>query len=123
MSPRRPARRATVGLVGATLGGGFGLLTRAFGMASDNLLAAEIVVASGVDGAEAITVDEHHHADLLWALRGAGNGNFGIVTSLTYRVRPLRQTVYVTATWPGLDRTFARCSTPGSGRHRSSTSG
>lgn len=92
----------TVGLVGATLGGGFGLLTRAFGMASDNLLAAEIVVASGVDGAEAITVDEHHHADLLWALRGAGNGNFGIVTSLTYRVHPMRQTIYVTSSWSGL---------------------
>lgn len=92
----------TVGLVGATLGGGFGLLTRAFGMASDNLLAAEVVVASGVDGAEAITVSEDDHADLLWALRGAGNGNFGVVTSLTYRVHPLRQTVYATASWPGL---------------------
>ncbi|OPX08541.1 FAD-binding oxidoreductase [Mycobacterium sp. AT1] len=92
----------TVGLVGATLGGGFGLLTRAFGMASDNLLAAEVVVASGVDGAEAITVSEDDHADLLWALRGAGNGNFGVVTSLTYRVHPLRQVVYVTASWPGL---------------------
>ncbi|MBJ7340691.1 FAD-binding oxidoreductase [Mycolicibacterium sp.] len=93
----------TVGLVGATLGGGFGLLTRAFGMASDNLLAAEIVVASGADGAEAIVVDENENADLLWALRGAGNGNFGIVTSLTYRVHPLTQTIYLTATWPSLD--------------------
>jgi len=92
----------TVGLVGATLGGGFGLLTRAFGMASDNLLAAEVVVPAGVDGAEAITVSEDDHADLLWALRGAGNGNFGVVTSLTYRVHALRQTVYVTASWPGL---------------------
>src|ERR1700712_2934453 len=92
----------SVGLVGATLGGGFGLLTRAFGMASDNLLSAVIVVASDDVGAQAITVDENTNADLLWALRGAGNGNFGIVTSLTYRVHPLRQTVYVTATWPGL---------------------
>ncbi|TPG34997.1 FAD-binding oxidoreductase [Mycolicibacterium hodleri] len=92
----------TVGLVGATLGGGFGLLTRNFGMASDNLLAAEIVVASNDIDAEAITVDEQTHADLLWALRGAGNGNFGIVTALTYRVHPLAQTIYVTATWPGL---------------------
>src|SRR5258708_34765030 len=49
----------TVGLVGATLGGGFGLLTRTFGMACDNLLAAEVVVASNTDGAEAIIVDEH----------------------------------------------------------------
>jgi FAD/FMN-containing dehydrogenase len=92
----------TVGLVGATLGGGFGLLTRTFGMASDNLLAAEIVVASKDGGAQAIIADEHNNSDLLWALRGAGNGNFGIVTSLTYRVHPLTQTVYITATWPSL---------------------
>jgi FAD/FMN-containing dehydrogenase len=92
----------TVGLVGATLGGGFGLLTRNFGMASDNLLAAEVVVASGSDGADVIVADEKTNSDLLWALRGAGNGNFGIVTSLTYRVRPLTQTVYITATWPGI---------------------
>jgi FAD binding domain/Berberine and berberine like len=92
----------TVGLVGATLGGGFGLLTRAFGMASDNLISAEVVVASGADGAEAIVADENDNADLLWALRGAGNGNFGIVTALTYRVHPLTQTIYLTATWPGL---------------------
>lgn len=92
----------TVGLVGATLGGGFGLLTRQLGMASDNLLAAEVVVATADGGAEAIVVDDEHHPDLMWALRGAGNGNFGIVTSLTYRVHPLPQAVYVTATWPGL---------------------
>jgi FAD/FMN-containing dehydrogenase len=92
----------TVGLVGATLGGGFGLLTRRFGMASDNLLAVEIVVSSA-DGAEAIIADENNNPDLLWALRGAGNGNFGIVTSLTYRIHPLTQTTYITATWPGLD--------------------
>src|SRR6478609_5121536 len=75
----------TVGLVGATLGGGFGLLTRSLGMASDNLLAAEIVVAPAGGGATTIVADEENNADLLWALRGAGNGNFGIVTSLTYR--------------------------------------
>lgn len=92
----------SVGLVGATLGGGFGLLTRRFGMASDNLVAAEVVVASGADGAAAIVVDEENNADLLWALRGAGNGNFGIVTSLTYAIHPVAQTVYVTAEWPGL---------------------
>jgi FAD/FMN-containing dehydrogenase len=93
----------TVGLVGATLGGGFGLLTRNFGMASDNLLAAEIVVAPAGGGATTVIADEENNADLLWALRGAGNGNFGIVTSLTYRIHPLTQTIYVTATWPGLD--------------------
>lgn len=92
----------TVGLVGATLGGGFGLLTRAFGMASDNLLAAEVVIASKNGGAQAITVDERSNSDLLWALRGAGNGNFGIVTSLTYRIHPLTRATYIVATWPGL---------------------
>ncbi|MCU1700484.1 MAG: FAD/FMN-dependent dehydrogenase [Mycobacterium sp.] len=93
----------TVGLVGATLGGGFGLLTRNFGMASDNLLAAEVVVASNDGGAQAILADEQNNANLLWALRGAGNGNFGIVTSLTYKIHPLTQTIYVTATWPRFD--------------------
>lgn len=92
----------TVGLVGATLGGGFGLLTRAYGMASDHLLAADVVVTSDTNGATAIRVDEQNNSDLLWALRGAGNGNFGVVTSLTYRVHPLAQTIYVTARWPGL---------------------
>lgn len=93
----------TVGLVGATLGGGFGLLTRAFGMASDNLLAAEIVVAPAGGGATTLVVDEQNNTDLLWALRGAGNGNFGVVTSLTYRTHPLTRAIHVTATWSGLD--------------------
>lgn len=92
----------SVGLVGATLGGGFGLLTRLFGMASDNLLAAEIVVPTDDGGAELIRVDADRHPDLLWALRGAGNGSFGVVTSLTYRVHPLDGAVYVTVHWPGL---------------------
>ena len=93
----------SVGLVGATLGGGFGLLTRRFGMASDNLVAAEVVVAPAGGGATAVIADEQNNTDLLWALRGAGNGNFGIVTSLTYTIHPLTQAIYVTATWAGLD--------------------
>lgn len=93
----------SVGLVGATLGGGFGLLTRNYGMASDNLLAAEVVIASTDGGAEVIIADEANNADLLWALRGAGNGNFGIVTSLTYRIHPLAQAIYVVARWSGFD--------------------
>jgi FAD/FMN-containing dehydrogenase len=92
-----------VGLVGATLGGGLGLLTRSLGMACDNLMAVEIVVTDEVNGANAITVDDTSHADLMWALRGAGNGNFGIVTSLTYKVHLLPHVTYVTATWTGLD--------------------
>src|SRR3984893_6845602 len=92
----------SVGLVGATLGGGFGLLTRTFGMASDNLIAAEVVVASDDGGAEAIIADEQNNTDLLWALRGARHRNFVIVTSLTYKVHPLTQTIYITAAWPGI---------------------
>jgi FAD/FMN-containing dehydrogenase len=92
----------SVGLVGATLGGGFGLLTRDYGMACDNLLAAEVVVATADGGAKAIIADEQNNTDLLWALRGAGNGNFGIVTSLTYRIHPLAHTIDIVAMWQGM---------------------
>ena len=104
----------TVGLSGATLGGGFGFLTRYLGMACDNLIGAEIVVASGADGAKVIEVDPRNNSDLLWALRGAGNGNFGIVTSLTYKVAPL-DAASPTCRRPGTaSATCTRSSTPGS---------
>lgn len=89
----------SVSLCGATLGGGLGPLNRSFGMACDSLVGAEVVVASGPDCAEVITVDSQNHSDLLWALRGAGNGNFGIVTQLTYKLHPLEYLAYVQATW------------------------
>ncbi|GAA2758951.1 FAD-binding protein [Actinopolymorpha rutila] len=92
----------SVGLSGATLGGGFGFLTRYLGMACDNLIGADVVVPWGADGAKVLHVNEKCHTDLLWALRGAGNGNYGIVTSLTYKVTPLKKVVYVQATWDGL---------------------
>lgn len=92
----------TVGLSGATLGGGFGFLTRWLGMACDSLVGAEVVVASGTECAEVIKADLSNNPDLLWALRGAGNGNFGVVTSLTYEVTPLKNVAYVQATWQGL---------------------
>jgi len=92
----------SVSLCGATLGGGLGPLNRWLGMACDSLLAAEVVVASGPGCAEVINADLQHNSDLLWALRGAGNGNFGIVTQLTYRVHPLDHLTSVQATWDGL---------------------
>jgi hypothetical protein len=92
----------TVGLSGATLGGGFGFLTRYLGMACDSLIAAEIVVPSGARHAKVIKADLTTHPDLLWALRGAGNGNFGIVTSLTYKATPLKSVAYLQATWDGV---------------------
>ena len=92
----------TVGLSGATLGGGFGFLTRYLGMACDSLIGAEVVVPSGTRGAAVIKADLTTHPDLLWALRGAGNGNFGIVTSLTYKATPLKSVAYLQATWDGV---------------------
>ncbi|GIH19327.1 FAD-binding oxidoreductase [Rugosimonospora africana] len=92
----------SVGLSGATLGGGLGFLLRYLGMACDSLVGAEVVVPTGIDGAKAIKADLNNNSDLLWALRGAGNGNYGIVTSLTYKASPLKSVAYLTATWDGL---------------------
>ena len=68
-------------MLGATLGGGIGPLSGMHGLLSDSLVSAEIVTGTG----EALHVSASEHADLLWALKGAGH-NFGIVTSATYRV-------------------------------------
>lgn len=92
-----------VGLGGVMLGGGFGLLTRSFGLASDNLLAAEIVVADGPNSAKVITADEHSNPDLLWACRGGGGGNFGITTSYTLKLHQLARVEFVIARWTGHD--------------------
>lgn len=75
---------STTGIAGLTLGGGFGWLQGKFGLSVDNLVAAEIVTADG----DVLEASEHDNAELFWALRGGG-GNFGIVTSLTYRLHPV----------------------------------
>jgi len=74
----------SVGIGGITLGGGVGFLVRKFGLAIDNLLAAEIVTADG----EVLHADKDNHADLFWALRGGG-GNFGVVTKFKYQLHDL----------------------------------
>jgi len=74
----------SVGIGGITLGGGVGYLVRKFGLAIDNLLAAEIVTANG----EILQVDKDNHADLFWAIRGGG-GNFGVATKFKYRLHEL----------------------------------
>jgi FAD/FMN-containing dehydrogenase len=75
---------STTGIAGLTLGGGLGWLMGRYGMAVDNLLSAEVVLASG----EVTTASEDGDRDLFWAIQGGG-GNFGVATWLEYRAHPL----------------------------------
>jgi FAD/FMN-containing dehydrogenase len=85
----------SVGIAGLTLGGGLGILGRKHGLTCDNLLAAEVVLADG----RAIVCDERNDADLFWALRGAGHGSLGVVTSLVFRTVPAPATTVFHMTW------------------------
>ena len=71
----------SVGMAGLTLGGGYGPLIGRFGLALDNLVGAEVVLADG----RVVVTDDQNEAELFWALRGGG-GNFGVVTAMRHRL-------------------------------------
>jgi len=77
-----------VGMAGFLLAGGYGPLTTRFGLAVDNLLGAEIVLADG----RRVWASSSHNEDLFWALRGGG-GNLGVVTSMGIRLHPVTETL------------------------------
>ncbi len=87
-----------VGIVGYTLGGGFGWLGRRYGLAAHSVTRAELVTATG----ELITTDPDQHPELFWGLQG-GTGNFGIVTALEFRLHPVAE-VYAGNLYYPLDR-------------------
>lgn len=89
----------SVGISGLTLGGGLGILGRKHGLTSDNLLGAQVVLADG----RIVECDGHHHGDLFWALRGAGGGNFGVVTSLVFKTIPAPTATAFHLTWQHRD--------------------
>ncbi|HEX5292867.1 MAG TPA: FAD-binding oxidoreductase, partial [Streptosporangiaceae bacterium] len=85
-----------VGIAGLTLGGGLGVLGRTHGLTSDHLAGARVVLAGG----RVVDCDARRHADLLWALRGAGGGQFGVVTSLTFDTVEEPAAIRFEGSWP-----------------------
>ena len=87
----------SVGIAGLTLGGGIGLLGRKHGLTCDRLLGVQVVLPDGT----VVDCDHDHEPDLFWALRGAGGGQFGVVTSLRFDTVPEPMTTRIEARWPG----------------------
>ena len=81
-----PGSSTKVGVVGYTLGGGFGWLGRRYGLAAHSVTRAEVVLANG----ELVTASPDEHPDLFWGIKG-GTGNLGIVTALEFALHPVRQ--------------------------------
>jgi FAD/FMN-containing dehydrogenase len=88
----------SVGIAGLTLGGGIGLLGRKHGLTCDRLVGAQVVLAEGT----VVDCDLDRRPDLFWALRGAGGGQFGVVTSLWFDTVPEPLTTRIEARWSGI---------------------
>ena len=86
----------SVGVAGLALGGGIGFSSRAFGTTSDNVLGVRVVDAGG----RVLDCDGYHHADLFWACRGGGGGNFGIATSFRFKLHPVGTVTTFIVEWP-----------------------
>jgi FAD/FMN-containing dehydrogenase len=88
----------TVGITGLTLGGGIGLLGRKHGLTCDRLVGAQVVLADG----SVVDCDHDGEPDLFWGLRGAGGGQFGVVTSLRFDTVPEPITTRIEAHWSAI---------------------
>ncbi|MFJ6086615.1 FAD-binding oxidoreductase [Streptomyces sp. NPDC092369] len=86
----------TVGVSGLVLGGGHGVVSRAYGLTCDSLTQATLITADG----KQLVANASTNKELFWALRGAGNGNFGVVTELHFKTHPAPQAVSGYLTWP-----------------------
>jgi FAD/FMN-containing dehydrogenase len=88
---------ATVGIAGLTLGGGIGVTARAYGLTCDSVESLQMVTANG---AVVTAAGTGQYSDLLWACQGGGGGNFGVVTSFTFRTVPAPEPVLFSLSWP-----------------------
>jgi FAD/FMN-containing dehydrogenase len=89
------ASGASVGIAGLALGGGFGVVSRKYGLTCDNVAGVELVNCEG----ELVYANADQNADLYWACRGGGGGNFGIVTAFDFKVHPIGLVAVCNITW------------------------